>query len=161
MESNNTHLPNWLIEHLQATRQLFGVGDEWHIFPVLVQQPGDKEFGAVTDYDTAYLNAVIKFDDDIRNNDQGQQVVLHEVLHIALYELAQTFEYALKLLPTNGRDLFSAMWQDAEERTIQRITRAMQKQIRPLANTTKTDDTAVSPPMAVSDHIATNGDASA
>lgn len=153
METNNNHLPGWLIEHLQAARLLFGVGDEWHIFPVLVKQTNEKEFEALTDYDTAYLNAVIKFDEGIKDDYQGQQAVLHEVLHIALCELAQTFEYTLKLVPSEFCDVLTAIWRDAEERTIQRITRAMQRQIRPFATPAQNNHAAAA--------IATNGDASA
>lgn len=125
--------PTWLLDYLQETRRLFGVGDEWHIFPVMVEQPGEKEFNGETNYDTAYLNATIKFDDELKNDDEGQQVIMHEVLHVALWELWQTFDYLCGRLPKKERKLARRIWHDAEERTIQRTVRAMHLQIRPVA----------------------------
>jgi len=83
-----TEVPDWIIDKVKQARDLFGVGGpEWSISLKMNDRPGGHEAYGYTVTNPTYLNATIEFAADLKDDETGQEAVLHEVLHIALSEI--------------------------------------------------------------------------
>jgi len=125
--------PEWLVELVQDTRRLLGVGGDWHVNLRVVDSPHDDptNSAAVTP-DGVYLIATIEVARDVENSDEGRRIVMHEVMHIAHTELDLIVSQILAGLPKRERRRFRKLYEDGVERFLQRTTRAMVRHIRPM-----------------------------
>lgn len=128
-----SELPAWLIEELQDARQLLGVGDEWHIVATVVDHPnGDENNDGMCCPDATYLNARMEFSRDLAQDANGRFVVLHEMLHVTHAEVDQVVDTALGGLSEGERGRMRELYEAAVERSLQRMSRAMARHIRPV-----------------------------
>lgn len=126
-------VPDWIIKHAQAARDLHGLGGaEWHFFIEMNDRPGGHdEFDGVCSPDANYQNANIEIKRSIPDNERGREVIYHEVAHVAHADIDQVVERIWKALPKKERKLYEALYREAVERFITRSTRALLAAIRP------------------------------
>lgn len=126
-------LPAWLVEEVQDARRLLGVGDDWHITVQVVDHPNrDENNDACCRPDVTYLNATMEFARDLVQDEHGRFVVLHEMLHITHAEIDQVVETALAGLVEGERGRMRELYEAVVERSLQRMSRAMVRHIRPM-----------------------------
>lgn len=125
--------PPWVVALAQEVRALLGIDDGWYIYFEVTDAPGgDADYNGSVRYNTVYLNATIQIATDLQNDPEGQRVILHEMLHIALAPLTHAFEQTLPYVPKPTRKLLRRLYNDNEEQLIQRISRAMHRTARPV-----------------------------
>ena len=125
------YLP-WLQTAVQDARDLLGVGGpEWHFFVSVEDNPhGCDRAAAATVVDC--LNVDIRFRPDLPLNNTTRQQVLHEVMHVALSSL-DNIAFSFFDGSISGRGLLARrLYEDEQERTIQRVTRALTNGLRPV-----------------------------
>jgi hypothetical protein len=127
MSDNNQPIPDFLFGYVQQARDLLGVGGaEWHITAKMSDKPGGKESTDGTcSYDYRYLNASLEFNTRLEDGSAAREIALHEVGHIALSEIEEAFLGALKQVPEDRQDFFRELFDDAEERFLQRLSRSL------------------------------------
>lgn len=120
-------LPEWMKEHIQDARGLFGVGGaEWHITARLSDKPaGSKGFDGSCWADATYLNAEIELNEDLPDDENGKEKIYHEVLHVAHQEIDQMAFDAMSHLPKRERKIYRNLYEAAVERFNQRISRSI------------------------------------
>jgi hypothetical protein len=128
-------IPAWLEAYAQECRVLFGL-EVWDIVVRLVDRPGEEDGneGHVT-VNTRYLAATIELD-RAKADDQAQmrRVVMHEMLHVAFAPISRAYLRTMDLLPKKAlRRHAEQLYEDGIEETIERLTRALQKEIKPSA----------------------------
>lgn len=124
-------VPDWIIAYAQDCRQLLGIDDGWRIAFTMADPPPGEEWAGQTQYDTTYLNATVELATSLADDDAGRQVILHELLHVALAPLYGAAEYAWRAAGAAEGQLLRAVYNDVEENVIQRMSRAMLRAIRP------------------------------
>lgn len=132
VNEKTTDAPEWLTDMVQDARRLLGVGDDWQVSVNVVRIPGgDAANDAACTPDAVYLNADLDFAPDLQPSETTRAIVLHEVLHIAHAELDALASVICEGLPKSERLRMRDLYDDANERTLQRISRAMARHIRP------------------------------
>ena len=112
---------------IQEMCGLFGVTSSWDIGVNFTDTPGgNPEWDAAADTNSEYLMAIIDVRPTLVDDPRYKQLVAHEVMHIALSESRAVFISALNSIENQGAsDELLARWEYVENRTIQRITRAV------------------------------------
>lgn len=126
------YLP-WLQTAVQDTRELLGLGGpQWHIFVSVEDNPhGCKDAAAATVID-GNLNADIRFRSGLPQDNNTRQQVFHELLHVALSAVDGTVHTFFNELPPDTGRLAWEIYQQVQERAMQRITRALMNQLHPI-----------------------------
>lgn len=129
-EATAPEAPEWLRAYIGRLLSTFNLdGWRYDVF-VLPQDELDQKSGpgtaACTDINDCYLDAHFYFLDSIVDDDYWREHILHEVLHCVLKPFNQAGAYFCRLVP-KGRssDLADAIWVDALEETVTRLTRAV------------------------------------
>lgn len=126
-------VPEWLILAVNDCRRLVGVGDEWHITITVTDAPaGRRDMDGAADVDPVYMNARLEFAPTLKNDQDGYQVILHEVLHIALAPLYQAAGHGFNRLANDAAAALNQVYNDQEEAVIQKISRALMHTVRPV-----------------------------
>lgn len=126
--------PEWITEYAQDCRRLLGVGDDWHITLTMTDKPnGDEKIGGSVSIDAQYLNAVIELNNKCfaEEDDEVHQILLHEMMHVALGNYRMVIDQIFMQLPDSVKDMAETMISQAEEQFIQRTTRAILTEIKP------------------------------
>jgi hypothetical protein len=133
--------PEWIIRHVQDARDLFGIGGpEWHIYVELNDRPnGSDSYNGFASVDYRYLNANIEFNRGLEDDEVGQQVIYHEVLHISHQVVDDVALDAINRLPEAEQEIYRQLYKDAVEQFIQRVSRSIVYRLRP-ANAEGEDD---------------------
>lgn len=126
-----TSVPDWVLDYAQDCRRLLGIDDGWRITFTMTDPPAGEQWAGQTQYDTAYLNATVELAASLVDGAAGRQVILHELLHVALAPLYGAAEYAWRTAGSAEGLLLRSVYNDAEENVIQRMSRAMSRTIRP------------------------------
>lgn len=134
-------LPDWLEQYIQDTRRLFGIGDDWYIVVKLVPAPDNdvsKEGYCELNirYRTAkiYLNSAME-EDGLRHTS------MHELLHVALAPLEINLLRVLDLVPEELRLHAQELFADGTEQSVETLTRALQRTIKPKRDDEQTKET--------------------
>lgn len=133
-ESEGQHydVPDWIAAYARDVRRLLGVGDDWHIWLDLVDRPdGDEDTDGCTHLEERYLKARIALRKGIESDDRMRAVIMHELLHCALAPIDLSFDRVFDLVPNRLRTHAILLKQDAFEQAIERLTRALQANVRP------------------------------
>jgi hypothetical protein len=110
--------------YAEACRTVFGLA-EWDIWLCEHDSPGEDDTTAgYCELETRYLRATITIRRGLRPA-RVRSVIFHEMLHVALAFLAQAVEYIQELVPEKLRPRAERWYTDAEEQTIERLTRAL------------------------------------
>ena len=132
-------LPQWLEDYAQECRVLFGL-EVWEIVVNVVDAPdGDKDNDGFSWVNVRYLSAKIELRRD-QTDVQFRSVMMHEMLHVALAPISQAHMRLFELLPKKLRRHVKDICNDGLEQTIERLTRALQREITP----SKTKDAVAS-----------------
>jgi hypothetical protein len=130
-----TELPSWLTEYAQDCRKLFGL-DEWEICVKLVKHPGgddvEREGHCALNY--RYLTATIELNETMEE-DGLRSTLMHEMLHIVLAPIEQAHDRITELVKKGLRRHVAELMDDGIEQTIERLRRALQREIKPAAKT--------------------------
>lgn len=124
--------PPWIVAYAQDCRRLLGIGDEWRIVIQMVPA-GDGTIDGICTADARYFNARIELSDNLPRNGDGHEVILHEMLHVALAPLAGLYDRLVGDMGWEARRVALGAYQDVEEQVIQRMTRALLRQVTPPA----------------------------
>ena len=122
--------PEWVTEYAQDCRQLLGIGDEWQITVRMVAALPHKRHGQ-TDINFNYFYADVCLLDTLEDNDATRQLILHEMMHIALAEYEQLTTRFFNHLPKKMQGLAMRLSEDIQEKTIQRITWGIMRNLKP------------------------------
>lgn len=129
---SDTETPQWMTDAAQDARTLLGIDDGWRIVLQLSDAPGgDASNNASAACDPVYLNATIEVSPDLLEGDDGRRVILHEMLHVALSPLYRVLYLGTRHQARAVRRALRDQYNDAEEQIIQRMSRAMLRQIKP------------------------------
>lgn len=113
------------VAYAEQCRVAFGL-EEWNIWFCEHDAPGGStENAGHTDLNTRYLRATITLLRGLRP-ERRRSVTRHEMLHIALAPIDEKMRYIVAMLPKKERKRAREMYIDAEEQTIERLTRAME-----------------------------------
>lgn len=125
-------VPDWVGAYAQDVRQLLGIGDDWHIWIDVVDRPDDSdEADGCCDLDANYLKAKIEIRYGIDTKERVKAVVMHELMHVALAPISLAFDRTLDFMPKQKLNVHVRMlMSDATEQTIERMTRALQTNIK-------------------------------
>lgn len=126
--------PDWITEYAQDCRNLLGIGDDWHITITMTDKPdGEEKVGGSVSVDAQYLNAHVELNNKffVEEDDEAHQIILHEMLHVALGSYRMVVEQAFTQLPDSFRDTADTMISQAEEQFIQRTSRAILTMLKP------------------------------
>ena len=129
-------LPKWLEDYAQDCRKLFGL-DEWEVSVKLVRAPGgDDEREGHAEVNFRYLSVKIELNETM--SEEGfRHILMHEMLHATLAPIEQAFERTKELVKKGLRNHVDEMFADGLEQAIERLTRALQREIKP---TVKVED---------------------
>lgn len=120
-----------LVETVTQLCTLFGVS-EWDVGINFIDKPGGSDtWDAAVDLSSEYLQATIDIKPDLEVTPETIQLLAHEVMHIALAEYRAVTLEALNLLDGKKalKKYFMQRLDYTENRTIQRITRAVCSQV--------------------------------
>lgn len=123
---NNQPIPDWLFEHVQTARDLFGVGDVgWSIHVKMSDRPGGSASNdGWTHVNWKYLNADIEFSSTLEDGNAARVTATHEVGHIAMYEIDAVMNAILGQVDEDRREYLREEFIQAEERFLQRLARS-------------------------------------
>lgn len=131
--SDTAETPQWMTDAAQDARALLGIDDGWRIVLELSDAPGgDASNNASAACDPVYLNATIEVSPDLLEGDDGRRVILHEMLHVALSPLYRVLYLGTRHQAKAAKRALRDQYNDAEEQIIQRMSRAMLRQIKPV-----------------------------
>lgn len=123
-------LPQWIEDYAQECRVLFGL-ERWDITVKLVPAPGDDlENKGCARTNTRYFSALIELAQHL-DDATMRATIMHEMLHVAFAPMAQAYFRIEELIPEKLRAHAEALHADGLEQTIEGITRAMQREIKP------------------------------
>ena len=141
---NDTRPPDWAAEYFNDCRSLLGIGDDWHLWLRFVANPradadGD-DAGEAMDMDNdadgiccqepRYLKATIRVKRGL-SQQRTRSVIMHELFHVAFAPLVLASERTRDLIPDRLRIHAYQLHADAEEQVIERLTRALQRGVKP------------------------------
>lgn len=118
-----------LAAYAEEWRQRLGLGDAWDIWLNANDAPGGNANSAGhTNLDTRYLRATITIMRSL-SPERSRSVIRHELLHVALAPIDQAARYIVARLPKKDRKQAREMYIDAEEQTIERIVRSIDRSV--------------------------------
>lgn len=122
-------LPDWLTAYAQDCRVLFGL-EAWDIVVKLVKAPdNDLEKEGHASINIRYLTAKIELNESMP--DEGfRAILMHEMLHVALAPIEQAHLRIRELVRPRLQEHADELFADGLEQTIERMTRAMQREIK-------------------------------
>lgn len=130
--------PAWAAAYFQDCRELLGIGADWQLWLAFVNNPSAEADGSdddaneadgVCSLETRYLKATIRIRRGL-SEERTRYVIMHELLHVALAPLSLTAERMRDLIPFKLWTHVLQLYTDAEEQTIERLTRALQRGVR-------------------------------
>lgn len=126
MADNNQPIPDWLFTYIQNARDLFGIGGvEWSIHAKLSDKPGGSAGNAGwTHTNFKYLNADLEFLNTLEPSKQTFATAVHEIGHVALFEIDSAMDAILMQIPEERREFMEEQYIAAQERYLQRLSRA-------------------------------------
>jgi len=140
---NDTRPPDWAAEYFNDCRSLLGIDDAWDLWLLFVANPradadgdGDEDTDADNDADgiccqeSRYLKATIRVKRGL-SQQRTRSVIMHELLHVAFAPLVLAAERTRDLIPDRLRIHAYQLHIDAEEQVIERLTRALQRGVKP------------------------------
>lgn len=132
--------PPWLVEYAQDCRRLFGIGDDWYISVKLVRAPdGDINKEGHSRINIRYLTAHIELCESL--SEEGlRHTCMHELFHIAFAPLELAHLRILDLVPEELREHANELQADGIEQTIERLTRSIERTIKPTTTTTAAEN---------------------
>lgn len=109
---------------------MLGIGSEWNLWLRVADTPdnSDEADGCVA-LTPRYLMATITIRRGL-SEERGREVIMHELLHVALARLNQTAHRLVDMVPETQREHALELYTDAEEATIETITRALQRGVK-------------------------------
>lgn len=124
-------VPEWIREYACDVRDLFGLS-EWKLWVKLADAPSGKEnTDGSTELNTRYLKATITVRRGLDDDDRIRHVIMHEMAHVLLGHIDQCVNRLIDMVPDEQRAHALELYSDAEEGTIERLTRALQIGIQP------------------------------
>lgn len=121
----------WIRDYACDVRDLFGLS-EWRLWLKLADTPSGKEYtDGSTELSTRYLKATITIRRALEDDDRIRHVVMHEMTHVLLGYIDQCVNRLIDMVPDEQREHALELYTDAEEQTIERLTRALQVGVRP------------------------------
>lgn len=112
-----------------AVRRFAGVFalQEWDIHVTTTKHPGGKRARALgaNRFDTWYLDSRVTLQPGAALSEENLEVVLHEMLHLALSELRDAHWEAVQSAPRSVRKALGRQYDRAEERVITRLSRGI------------------------------------
>jgi hypothetical protein len=112
------------VAYAELCRTALGL-QEWKIWLSEHDAPGgDADTAGYTDLDTRYLRATITLLRGLRP-ERVREVLLHEMLHVALAWLDQAVRNIVMRLPTDDQTYVFALYGEMEDQTIERLVRAL------------------------------------
>jgi hypothetical protein len=112
------------VAYAEQCRAALGL-QEWKIWVSEHDTPGgDSATAGSTDLDTRYLRATITLLRGLRP-ERVREVLLHEMLHIALAWLDQAVRTIVMRLPADDQVHVFALYGEMEDQTIERLVRAL------------------------------------
>jgi len=134
---NDTRPPDWADEYFNDCRSLLGIDDAWDLWLLFVANPrADEDVDADNDADGVcrmeprYLKATIRVRRGL-SQQRTRSVIMHELFHVALAPLVLAAERTRDLIPDRLRIHAYQLHVDAEEQVIERLTRALQRGVKP------------------------------
>lgn len=119
-------VPEWIRAYACDVRDLFGLS-EWKLWVELSDTPGGKShIDGNCNLDTRYLKAVISVRRGLTSKERIQAVVMHEMGHVLLARIDQCMDRLMDMIPDEQRVHAQQLYADAEESTLERLTRALQ-----------------------------------
>ena len=126
--------PAWLEEMVREACDLLGVGPEWRLVLRVEDhlEDADDDVQATCNCHPMYLNATISFDREstVKGSRVAREIVLHEIIHIALAEINYTVDCMLDATPKRLRKTLRSAYVVATERAAQRMSRALERSTR-------------------------------
>lgn len=116
-----------LIEFIATMSGVLGLGD-WDIGLNVTDKPGGSDvWSAATSTDSEYLEAIIDLKPNLPFAADTRQLLIHELLHIALAELRATWLRGINSLDgaSETKDLIVKSAEYAENRAVQRLSRGI------------------------------------
>lgn len=127
-------LPAWVEAYVQECRVLFGLAD-WEIVVKMSDAPGgETTYEGHSSVDVRYVRATIELNPNYSDS-EIRSTLMHEMLHVALWPIAQAHLRVPMLVPKAQRKHARTLLDDGVEQTIERLTRALQREIKPSEGT--------------------------
>lgn len=125
--------PEWAQEYFNDVRNLLGIGREWELWFKLSDVPGGfEEADGHCNYDARYLKATISIRRDlVDNSERARYVIMHELLHIVLARFDLACDRLTDFVPEAQKEHAAELVLDAMEQTIESLTRALQRELKP------------------------------
>lgn len=126
-----SELPDWV--NAQVDRWAERLGLDGYRVQVSIRPLRDDPDGRVNGEctsDARYLTASITLAPHLVDDALGRHTVAHELAHVLLAELAAVAEHLINQLAPAAGPLAQEMWHDAQERTIERLVRALEREDR-------------------------------
>jgi len=118
------------IAYAEACRTAFGLA-EWKIWLSEHDAPGgDTDTAGYTDLNTRYLQATITILRGL-SPERVREVLFHEFLHVAMAWLDQAVRHIVARLPQDDRLWALSLYEEMEDQTIERLTRALRRHLEP------------------------------
>ncbi len=126
---SSTNAPPWLEEMVREACDLLGVGPEWSLILRVEDHLEDAsdDVSATCNFHPMYLNATVSFDREstVKGGRVAREIVLHEIIHIALAEIDYTVDCMIDAAPKKLRKVLRSAYVAATERSAQRMSRAL------------------------------------
>jgi len=127
----NRQPPEWAQQYFDDCRELLGIGEDWHLFFSVADSPGDyTEADGHCLLNTRYWKAEIQMRRGLLE-ERGREVIMHELLHVALAPLDLAADRIRELLKEKHQEHADELYCDAQEQVIERLTRALQRSAKP------------------------------
>lgn len=119
--------PEWIVDAVQQARRFFCIGGaEWHINIHMTDKPGySKTNNGSADTNSRYLNSTIEFNHDLEPDSRGRACVLHEIGHVAMYEIDDVIQRIIEQVPEDRQEFLRNLLDEVEERFLQRLSRGL------------------------------------
>jgi hypothetical protein len=126
------------VAYAELCRTALGL-QEWKIWLSEHDAPGgDSDTAGYTDLDTRYLRATITLLRGLRP-ERVREVLLHEMLHVALAWLDQVLRNIVMRLPADDQTCAFALYGEVEDQTIERLVRALRPYLEPAEDSSAED----------------------
>ena len=131
--SNHNTPPEWAQTYFNDVRDLLGIGRDWELWFALADTPGNNEDAdGNCHYDARYLKATITMRRGLVNNEErARYVIMHELLHVALARFDLACDRLINFIPEAHHKHAQELVIDVMEQTIETLTRAFQRGLKP------------------------------
>lgn len=123
-------VPPWIAAEMWQWLRRFGV-DEYVMKVAMgaTDTDADVRVYGMANVQARYLRATLTFNTALEATDYGRHVVAHECAHVLLGEVAAVVQHLIDQLPARAQALAFEMWDDASDRTIERLVRAYMREL--------------------------------